>query len=44
MDPLCLAASNPFLSQLNDDTQPALMLIEGKLESEVEKIMAEVTY
>jgi hypothetical protein len=44
MDQLRLAASDPSPSQPNDDTQPALMLIEGELKSEVEKIMAEVTY
>jgi hypothetical protein len=44
VDRLCLAASDPFPSQPNDDTQPAPMLIEGELKSEVEKIMAEVTY
>jgi transposase InsO family protein len=44
IDRLRLASSDPFPSQPNDDTQPAPVLVNGELESEVEQIMAEVTY
>jgi hypothetical protein len=44
VDRLRLASSDPFPSQPNDDTQPAPVLVNGELESEVEQIMAEVTY
>jgi hypothetical protein len=43
-DRLRLASSDPFPSQHNDNTQPALVLVNGEFESEVEQIMAEVTY
>jgi hypothetical protein len=44
VDRLRLASSDPSPSQPNDDTQPASVLVNGELESEVEQIMAEVTY
>ena len=44
VDRLRLAASDPFPSQPNDDTQPDPVLVNGEPESEVEKIMAEVFY
>jgi hypothetical protein len=44
IDYLRLASSYPFSSQPNDDTQPAPVLVNGELESEVEQIIAEVTY
>jgi len=44
VDRLRLASSDPFPSQANDDTQPDPILVNGEAESEVERLMAEVTY
>jgi hypothetical protein len=44
VDRLRLAFLDPFPSHLNDNTQPAPVLVNGELESEVEEIIAKVTY
>jgi hypothetical protein len=44
VDRLRLASSDPFPSQPSDDAQPDPVLVNGEAESEVEKLMAEVSY